>query len=70
LNAPQLDQRLARCTQRCLTVFSQRIGPVEPVSGNIRPNERLNRFTLRGSKKVGTHWRLDCLLHNQKRHQE
>lgn len=31
---------------------SQRIGTVEPVFGNLRRNKRLNRFTLRGNKKV------------------
>ena len=45
-------------------LYSQRIGTVEPVFGNIRHNKRLNRFTLRGSKKVGTQWRLYCLVHN------
>lgn len=44
--------------------YSQRIGTVEPVFGNIRHNKRLNRFTLRGSKKVGTQRRLYCLVHN------
>ena len=44
--------------------YSQRIATVEPVFGNIRHNKRLNRFTLRGSKKVGTQWRLYCLVHN------
>lgn len=32
--------------------------------GNLRHNKRLNRFTLRGSKKVGVQWRLYCLVHN------
>ena len=44
--------------------YSQRIGTVEPVFGNIRHNKRLNRFTLRGQPKVGTQWRLYCLVHN------
>ena len=44
--------------------YSQRIGTVEPVFGNLRHNKRLNRFTLRGRKKVGTQWRLYCLVHN------
>lgn len=44
--------------------YSQRIGTVEPVFGNLRHNKRLNRFPLRGSKKVGTQWRLYCLVHN------
>jgi transposase len=44
--------------------YSQRIGAVEPVFGNLRRNKRLNRFTLRGLNKVGTQWRLFCLVHN------
>ena len=44
--------------------YSQRIGTVEPVFGNLRHNKRLNRFTLRGQHKVGTQWRLYCLVHN------
>lgn len=46
------------------TLYSQRIGTVEPVFGNIRHNKRMNRFTLRGQHKVGTQWRLYCLVHN------
>lgn len=34
------------------------------VFANIRHNKRLNRFTLRGRAKVGTQWRLYCLVHN------
>ena len=44
--------------------YSQRIGTVEPVFGNLRHNKRLNRFTLRGAAKVGTQWHLYCLVHN------
>lgn len=44
--------------------YSQRLGTVEPIFGNIRRNKRLNRFTLRGQHKVGTPWRLYCLVHN------
>ena len=36
----------------------------EPVFGNIRPNKRLNRFTLRGRQKVDGQWKLCCLVHN------
>ena len=32
--------------------YGQRLGVVEPVSGNIRHNKELNRFTLRGQTKV------------------
>ncbi len=37
---------------------------MEPVFGNLRHNKRLNRFTLRGQRKVGTQWQLYCLVHN------
>ncbi len=29
-----------------------------------RDNTRLNRFTLRGQKKVDTQWKLYCLVHD------
>lgn len=45
-------------------LYSQRVGTVEPVFGNIRHNKRLSRFTLRGKAKVRTQWNLYCLVHN------
>ena len=45
-------------------IYSQRIATVEPVFANIRHTKRLDRFTLRGKEKVGTQWRLYCLMHN------
>jgi transposase len=45
-------------------IYSQRIATVEPVFGNLRHNKGLDRFTLRGKHKVGTQWRLYCLVHN------
>jgi hypothetical protein len=45
-------------------LYSQRVGTVEPVFGNIRHNKRLSRFTLRGKTKVATQWNLYCLVHN------
>ena len=44
--------------------YGQRFATVEPVFANIRYNKRLNRFTLRGQKKVDTQWKLFCLVHN------
>ena len=44
--------------------YGQRFATVEPVFGNIRHNKRLNRFTLRGRKKVDTQWKLYCMVHN------
>jgi len=45
-------------------LYGQRFATVEPVFGNLRHNKRLNRFTLRGQKKVDTQWKLYCLVHN------
>ena len=44
--------------------YGRRFATVEPVFGNLRHNKRLNRFTLRGRKKVDTQWKLYCLVHN------
>ncbi|MBC3829957.1 transposase [Undibacterium amnicola] len=37
---------------------------VEPVFGNLRYDKKLDRFTLRGQKKLNTQWHLYCLVHN------
>ncbi|MFZ3037648.1 MAG: transposase [Rugosibacter sp.] len=34
------------------------------IKPNLRHNKRLNRFTLRGQKKVDGQWKLYCLVHN------
>lgn len=44
--------------------YGRRFATVEPVFGNLRYNKGLNRFTLRGQKKVDTQWKLFCLVHN------
>jgi transposase len=44
--------------------YGRRFATVEPVFGNLRHNKQLNRFTLRGRKKVDTQWKLYCLVHN------
>jgi transposase len=44
--------------------YSRRLGTIEPVFGNIRHTKRLNRFTLRGKRKVNAQWQLYCLVHN------
>lgn len=44
--------------------YSRRLGTIEPVFGNIRHTKRLNRFTLRGRRKVNAQWQLYCLVHN------
>lgn len=46
------------------TMYGKRLAIVEPVFGNIRVQKRLDRFTLRGRRKVNIQWRLYCLVHN------
>jgi transposase len=46
------------------TIYSHRMSVVEPVFGNIGTNKRLNRFSLRGKKKVQGQWQMFCLVHN------
>jgi hypothetical protein len=45
-------------------MITRRFATVEPVFGNLRGNKRLDRFTLRGQKKVDGQWKLYCLVHN------
>ncbi|MBU2874158.1 transposase, partial [Marinobacter salexigens] len=45
-------------------IYSHRMSVVEPVFGNIGSNKGLNRFSLRGKKKVQGQWQLYCLVHN------
>jgi len=45
-------------------LYSQRIGMVEPVFGNIRHNKHLTRLSLRGREKVNTQWHLYRMVHN------
>ncbi len=44
--------------------YSRRLGAVEPVFGNINTTKRLNRFSLRGKRKVNGQWLMYCLVHN------
>ncbi len=45
-------------------LYGRRFATVEPVFGNLRHNKQLNRFTLRGKKKVDGQWKLYCMVHN------
>ena len=45
-------------------IYSHRMSVVEPVFGNIGSNKKLNRFSLRGRRKVQGQWQLYCLVHN------
>jgi len=44
--------------------YEKRFGTVEPVFANLRIHKRLDRFTLRGKKKVDIQWKLYCMVHN------
>ena len=45
-------------------IYSHRMSVVEPVFGNIENNKGLDRFSLRGKKKVQSQWQLYCIVHN------
>ena len=45
-------------------IYSRRLGTVEPPFGNLRYHKGLDRFMLRGGKKVDGQWRLYALVHN------
>ena len=61
---PSERMRQAIDSPRGRQIYSQRIGTVEPVFGNIRHNKRLNRLNHRGHSKVNTQWNLYCMVHN------
>lgn len=54
----KIDSALGR------SIYSRRLGIVEPVFANIREMLGLNRFTLRGKTKVNAQWQLMTMLHN------
>ena len=45
-------------------IYAHRMSVVEPVFGNIGTNKRLNKFSLRGKRKVQGQWQLFSLVHN------
>ena len=45
-------------------VYSERLGIIEPVFGNIRFIKKLDRFSLRGKGKVNVQWMLYSMVHN------
>ena len=45
-------------------IYSHRMSVVEPVFGNIGTNKGLNRFSLRGKRKVQCQWQYFCMVHN------
>ena len=51
-------------SERGRQLYGRRFATVEPVFANLRHNKGLDRFTLRGQRKVDTQWKLFCLVHN------
>ena len=45
-------------------IYNRRLGTSEPPFAHIRSILRLDRFTLRGKRKVNTQWLLYCIVHN------
>ena len=45
-------------------IYGRRMATVEPVFANVRSSLGLDRFSLRGKKKVSVQWRLYCIVHN------
>ena len=63
-DSPVERMKRAIDSERGRQLYGQRLATVEPVFANLRANKRLNRFTLRGRRKVDTQWKLYCLVHN------
>jgi Transposase DDE domain len=51
-------------TPEARRIYGRRLANVEPVFGNLRAQKGLDRFTLRGQKKVNIQWTLYCMMHN------
>ncbi len=45
-------------------IYNRRLGTAEPPFAHIKSMMRLDRFTLRGKRKVNTQWLLYCIVHN------
>ena len=58
----QMKQKID--TEEGRAAYDRRFGIVEPVFGHIKAALGLNRFSLRGKKKVNIQWLLYCLVHN------
>ena len=51
-------------TDKGKSIYGHRMSTVEPVFANITSQKKLNRFSLRGLKKVNGQWQMYCLIHN------
>lgn len=48
-------------------IYGMRLAVGEPPFAHMRSHMRLDRFSLRGKKKVNTQWNLFCVVHNMKK---
>jgi hypothetical protein len=48
-------------------LYGMRLAISEPPFAHIASAIGLNRFTLRGKRKVNTQWNLFCIIHNVKK---
>jgi transposase len=51
-------------TPKYKKLYSNRMRIIEPVFANITYCKGMDRFTLRGQKKVNIQWQLYCIVHN------
>jgi transposase len=51
-------------TQEYQNKYASRMQIIEPVFANIKYCKGMDRFTLRGKKKVNGQWKLYCIVHN------
>jgi transposase len=62
-NAASERMRRKFDTPQGRAIYSRRMATVEPVYGNVQ-NKGMQRFTLRGRKKVNAQWQLFTMVHN------
>jgi len=66
-NAPDslcAEMRKKLSTEEYQNRYAYRIQIIEPVFANITYCKGMDRFTLRGKKKVNGQWNLYCIVHN------
>jgi len=61
----RMKRKIDSAAGRALYAIRLAIG--EPPFANIRSALRLDRFTLRGKRKVNIQWNLFCIVHNMKK---
>jgi len=59
-----VEMRKKLSTNEYQDLYAFRIQIIEPVFANIKYAKGLNRFMLRGKKKVNGQWKLYCIVHN------